>query len=172
MMRISASTLATSSSRTSLSTTPGTFCSSLRQGIKTLTSGARRSPGSADGVDTSHPFDRPGNPLLEHNARIVPEGLLRLRDVRSLVLHVVRLFRQVLDPPVVLAEIVEDQAAGSLDTRELTAADVEHLTRREVLAGVGQRGDEIVDVHKDALIALVDRVRQVVEGSVAEQAHD
>src|SRR5262249_46036398 len=65
-----------------------------------------------------------------------------------------------------------NQVAQVLDAPELLAANVVDFARNEVVGDVRQGGNEIVDIHEDAVISEIDVVRQPVQRTIREQAND
>src|SRR5271157_2078170 len=122
-------------------------------------------------VDLLHPLDGSWDTLLQRRLWIVPEGASGPGDVRPLILHIVLVFGQVSDVSVVATKIPENQIAQLSHTSEFFTSYVVHLTGNEIIDDVGQRRDEVVDKHENAMVAFVDLIRQSTQGPVNKQAN-
>src|SRR5262249_16061484 len=55
---------------------------------------------------------------------------------------------------------------------EFIAADVIHLARNKVIHDICQRGNEVVDIHKDAMVPEINVIRYTVKSSIRKQTND
>ena len=68
--------------------------------------------------------------------------------------------------------MIQDEIAEFLDASEFLAADVVNLTRNKVVHDIGKRGDEIIDVHEDAVIPEINVVRNSMQRPICEKANN
>jgi hypothetical protein len=101
----------------------------------------------------------------------VAECVPGLFNVRLLVQHVVFVFRQVIHDRIIHPQRSQDEITQFLDAPEFLASNVVHLSRHEVIHYVSESGDEIIDIHEDAMVPEVYVVRQTVKRSIREQTH-
>ena len=96
----------------------------------------------------------------------------RLFDIRPLVEDVVFVLRQLIHKRVVEAKMIQNEIAEFLDASELSTTDVVHLARHEVARDVGQTGNEVVDVHENAVVAKIYIVGKAVQCAIGKKTHD
>src|ERR1051325_1939884 len=125
----------------------------------------------AIGVHAFHPINGVPNAVLELDFGSVSECADRLVYIGLLVLNVVRVLGDVGHPGIVHPQIGQDDGAEFFNTPKFSASYIIDFACDEVIRHIRQCWNEVIDVHKNTAVILVDSVRNIVQRPVAKETY-